>query len=288
MASLAMRTLLFATAAAAQTTQFTTSLWLLKDTWARATKLGYYGSVISANRTHTAYELSYDNGTNFEALGIFDPEQKLTVTANPTEFKIANFNITESPSGYNFRCEQPSTSYTGNATCTIFVGASAADEYFCQPTTTESYNATSVRTVLNTFSGRGTESGGVETILHTLHFWTYSTTDTQTEFTEPPFTSSSTLPAGWCSSKKMVGSDYADVFPASQDQFAVYQVVVTAGLEKLAAATTGASVSPSLPTSTGGAASGGLIGQQGVMGSLGAFAAPVVAGLAVGAAAVLL
>ncbi|OAL53749.1 hypothetical protein IQ07DRAFT_584367 [Pyrenochaeta sp. DS3sAY3a] len=287
MASLAMRTILFATAATAQTTQFTTSIWMLKDGWTGATELGYYGSIISANRTHTAYELSYDNGTNFEALRIFDRDQRLTVTANPTEFKIANFDITENPSGYNYRCEQPSTSWTGNATCTIFVGASVADEYFCQPTTTTSYNATSTRTILNTFSGRGTESGGVETILHTLRFFTYTDPDTQTEFSEPPYSSTSSPPAGWCSSKSKVGDDYADVFPAPQSQFGVFQVVVTAGIEKLAAVT-GASASPSLPASTGGAAGGGLGGQQGVVGSLGVFAAPVVAGLAVGAAAVLL
>jgi hypothetical protein len=214
-------------------------------------------------KVRISYELtSYlqDNGTDKSALNLADTPE--TMTVGPLMFEYINNpgvgNVSPSPSDHIFVndafaiklcCEVATTPADAIPTCTESVGPAVVREIQCQsdgPTTTE----TIIRSVVFTYSGRGTYSAGVETVLNTFAFAPHSTP----------------VP-GWCSRSAHVPNPSVKTATRSRDQFATYQLVITAGQERLGAGTTaaasvtgdsavGSKASGSATTPTGSAASG--------------------------------
>ncbi|KAH9859621.1 hypothetical protein IAQ61_011402 [Plenodomus lingam] len=268
--------LLTATATAQLTTSFWAPLFPLGSD-----KIGYYGSVINANASHTTYFLTFDNGTDYTALGYGYSNQTMTVGPNIYEQSTTvNFGVPRPVTGvdmnaYILRCEREDrTNANANATCTASYGPNYVYAMACDVPRTGTETQVWSRTI--THSGRLSYSAGVETILQTYILL---------PDTEP-------VPA-WCEEGpgvRTVGS--ATTFDALPTSFGTFQVVVTAGLEKLDA-TQGAGVTASSaqPTATGppsGASS--VAGSSGLPEATGAAVAlrmqgGVVMGLGVAAAA---
>lgn len=229
--------------AASASAQLTTSILGFKSNYGTE-KLGFYGSVVNANNTHTTLALVYDNGTDMSNYA----SSPQTWTVGPTLFEAADKRAyadsrTMSDSrpddeDYRLRCEVP-TSTDASASCTATWGRVAAAFRVCQlqspgPESTVYYTRT------NTYGARGTYSAGTETIVQT--------------FTARPRTST----PDWCDDET-----YPSTFTGVQstqtfrrDEFAMYQVIITAGQEKLNA-TAGASATLSSAQPTGSQAVSG-------------------------------
>ncbi|KAF2853074.1 hypothetical protein T440DRAFT_466069 [Plenodomus tracheiphilus IPT5] len=231
-------TLLFVAAVTAQS-QLTTTFWA--PVYPLGTdKIGYYGSVINANASHTTYFLTFDDGTDYEAqrFGYLN----LTMTVGPniweqsTTLNFAAPGSTTAPNANAFihRCEREDpTDQNANAICTESYGPNYLYAQSCDAPQTESRTEVFSRTV--TYSGRLSYSAGVETIVET--------------FAILP----DTAPApAWCTDDAALLTGSATTFEYLSTSFGTFQVVVTAGAEKLSA-THGAGVTASSaqPTATG-------------------------------------
>ncbi|CAO2655757.1 Nn.00g045600.m01.CDS01 [Neocucurbitaria sp. VM-36] len=236
--------LVLAALAATASAQLTTSFWMLEENLG-TDKIGYYGSVVDANNTHTTLALSYDNGTDTSALGFGG--SSFTMTVGPTLWEAAD-NIgsrtTESNNAnvYRLRCDQPNPSETtANVTCTASYGSEIASLFRCN--TQSRPSSTGYYTQTHTYSGRATYSAGVETITRSFIYGP----DTR-------------IKPDWCTDElKFPEGGYVSSFPVERKNFATYQVVITAGEEKLDA-TQGASATFSSATPTGSQASTGPSG----------------------------
>jgi hypothetical protein len=234
--------------AASATAQVTTSIVMYKPQFG-TDKIGFLGSVIGVSNSHTTLALAYDNGTDVDALGLDGDTQ--TVTVGPTLWEAATsvhlgddsttttYPVSDAES-FIFRCEIPTASANAQAACTMSYGGALAqfiecntDEGSVQPA------STSYDTSLYTYSGRGTYSAGVETVTETYIFG--------------PNTISA---PSWCSDESYFpSSGYVSVTSVKREDFASYQVVITAGAEKLSA-TAKASASVTGPSATGSSATG--------------------------------
>ncbi|KAH7125628.1 hypothetical protein B0J11DRAFT_528906 [Dendryphion nanum] len=245
-----LSTLLFASYA---TAQITTAFWMPGFNLG-TDKLGYHGSVIGANASHTTIALSYDNNTvpdiNFLAYDF-----TWTATIGPTVFEhVTDNNLVDGPTtripdanDYKVHCERSTTS--AEATCTASMGAYRAARFLCNSSQRTRPVSTFLQTWVLPYSPRASRSGGIETIVDTLVF--------------KPNTNA--IP-DWCSNypenipTTFRGSSTVLNFPSNS--VFVNQLTITAGQEKLPVTTpptTGPSGIPgpaSTPTRGGTALSG--------------------------------
>ena len=229
---------------ASATAQLTTSIWAPESPFG-TDKFGYYGSVIGASEGHTTLLLTYDNGTDKEALGFGTTAGIYTV--GPTLFEFAEILYnggTDTKSDartedqeYRIRCERQSTGNTG-PTCIQSYGRMLATRMQCrtQPARSRA-TSTQLWSRTHSYSGRGSYSAGVETLVQTM-VWRPVTTPNP----------------DWCDDETYLRTfnGYSREVPASAigQEVATYQVIITAGLEKLNA-TAGASATPSTVQPTG-------------------------------------
>ena len=275
MASL-LSTMLFAASASAQVT---TSFWM--PIYGLGTdNIGFVGSVIDANGTHTTVAVDYDEGTDTSALSLAaDTPQILTIGP---DFYGTKINIGLAASGdeeedtYSLDCSWPTPEEVGsNRTCTVSYPPEIARQLCENPT----YPSTSERvwSRTHTFPARGSEPAGTETVRQTLSYGYGSAISTGTR-------------SAFCSESGTPDEGYTSVGELSGTEFGTYYLVITAGTEKLeatAAATptmssamsTGASTDA---TGTSGTASAPEVTEAGAPMVKGA---PLLAGLGAAAAA---
>lgn len=217
-------TLLFATTAAAQASNITTTAWMTK--FAGSDKFGYVASVMGADAQHMTLSLDFDADTNRTALHIGGDGGNYTFgpSSYTVNWPMTMYDLTPSGGDMNvqIQCTQPAQSDDG-AQCTGILGDGYARFARCneyQTTRTDRPNLTNSSTSYPHTYGTGLwGSGGVETV--TLNF-TYSP---QTETTTP----------AWCTSDEVPASILTIEAPSPVESFAVYQIVITAGQEKLSA-----------------------------------------------------
>ncbi|KAI8935117.1 hypothetical protein NX059_007711 [Plenodomus lindquistii] len=226
--------------AATATAQLTTSFWAQLGVLG-TDKIGYYGSVIDANATHTTYYLNFDNGTDYWGQGFGYTNITMTVGPNyyrqatSVDYPIVAETVAPNANAIILECEREAPIDPNvNGTCTASYGPNYVYFQACDPPRTANRVQTFSRTI--SYIGRLSYSAGVETIIRTF---------TITSDTAPP--------PEWCSDGQKAPSEGSiTTYPALASSFATFQVIVTAGEEKLSA-TQGASVSPSTvqPTATG-------------------------------------
>ena len=179
MASL-LPTMLFAASA---TAQVTTSFWMPRF-YQPVTKIGWVGSVVNANGTHTTIVADYDNGTDTSALSLGGGP--LTMTVGPTVFGIdiplpAGIDDDDN-SFYNYFCNWPTPDEAdSNRTCTISYSAELVGPLVCAGTV---YASTSEETLTYTYTypARGSDPAGTETAEFTLTLPSVSYTLSLTNF----------------------------------------------------------------------------------------------------------
>jgi hypothetical protein len=261
--------------ARAVSAQITTSI-LLPEKNLGTDKLGFYGSVIGASNGHTTMVISYDNGTNLEALSDGDIKVTITVSPNSYEFNqnlrrgIPNDGRPDDPDGSNIN--QRCSIENGSPQCIFSYGTLVASSIQCE-TGYSGPETTHYMTLTHTYPGRLSYSAGMETFTRTMIIERQS----------------SRSPPSWCTeSGHVFTSAYFKTATMSSGALGMYQVVLTAGLEKLSA-TQGASATSSsaTPTASGGAVSSSAAGSTGAAGPM-KTAGPVLVGLGAAAAAMFL
>jgi hypothetical protein len=219
----------------------TTAFWNVNSGFDR---IGYYGSVVGAGDGAMTVALKYDNET--EAVMHANDRDKGTWTIGPGWYEYAtrapNFDG-HSTDGYGLRvrCERADTANDAHVTCTEITDPELASFWYCDALTT-------TITDTETFEyGSGTWGGpGVTTVTQVA-------------------SQNGNIP--WCSESSASLSSFTSTYEVSSDingGINTYQLVITAGQEKLAA-TAGASPSTNAakPTGTGdvaGASSGTSVG----------------------------
>jgi hypothetical protein len=242
-------------------------------------KLGFVGSVIGVSSGHTTMILNYDSGTDIEALSYGDIN--ITVTVSPDTFEFnqdrrrggPNDGTPDGPDDSNLK--QLCSIGTDSQQCIFSYGPLLASQIQCDRPTRTREGSTRYETYTHAYPGRLSYSSGVETFTRTIIFGPLS---------------SRSPPPSWCTeSGHVFTTPLIETATMSSKAFAMYQVVLTAGLEKLSA-TQGASATSSgaTPTASGGAGSSGASGVSGA-GSTGAAgpmktAGPVLVGLGAAAA----
>jgi hypothetical protein len=203
--------------AASATAQVTTSIMMYKPQFG-TDKIGFLGSVIGVSNSHTTLALTYDNGTDIDAVGP-------TLWEAATNYHFGDESTTTTypvsdAESYTFRCEIPTAPANAQPACTMSYGGALAPFIECYTDEgSVQQSSTLYDTALYTYSGRGTYSAGVETITETYIFG--------------PNTIST---PSWCSDENYFpSSGYVSVRSVKREDFASYQVVITAGAEKLRA-----------------------------------------------------
>jgi hypothetical protein len=207
----------------------TTTIW---DAIGGFDRVGYYGSVVGASDGVMTVALKYDNETN-AVMGAGDRD-KGTWTIGPRQYeyttraRVFGDGNTEGY-GVSFRCERTDTASDAHATCTNIMDPGLASAWYCDR------SATTLTGVLPFEYGSGTWGGpGVTTVTQI-------------------YTQSENVP--WCSEPSASLSSFTSKYEVSSDKsgnIATYQLVITAGQEKLAA-TAGATpgTNAAKPTGTG-------------------------------------
>lgn len=232
--------LLFASSVIAQ---ITTSAFFVGSL--NTDKIGYYGSVISANASHTALALTYDNQTtpNLRWLAY---DSNFTVTVGPTVFgystdiRLAASTVRTDANAQVVNCVR--TTSTADVSCTISYGVNVASNLACQSRRTQS--SATVFTYILPYSGRSTYPPGTATIEQSFLL---------TPNTQPIAT--------WCAGRSIPanfsGSVVSNVVPTSS----IYtnQIIITAGLEKLNITSTPQTTQPPTTQQTGTGGSGAAV-----------------------------
>ncbi|KAF2119954.1 hypothetical protein BDV96DRAFT_595559 [Lophiotrema nucula] len=246
-------TLVFAVAA---TAQITTSIWMpsgLDDQ-----EVGFYASIIGNENGKTTMALTYDNNTDTENISYYDYTAPSTITIQGSTWYETQTTTTDSfedaVGTYGLSCSLP-TQTRARPTCVYSQGGPLAYKVYCSDYSsyTDVYTSTWEQTYTSDEFGPETVYTGVETVDYRTYI--------------PDFcTEGSTLPEDIAKTTMTVSRGYVQT----------YQVVITAGQEKLAA-TAGASVSNSgAPTTgTGAVATGANASGTGPLQASGTGAAPV-------------
>ncbi|KAL1595054.1 hypothetical protein SLS60_009740 [Paraconiothyrium brasiliense] len=240
-------TLLFSLLAATACANITTSYFLPNVSFG-TNRLRFVGSVVNASNDRVTLAMALDNDPDYT-----DNFDMATVTytfgSTMFDFSTADFinrgrSVSTGGDAYSLKCDFPSTASTADCTISrgpeLLKGACARTNYSEYP---EELRSERVLTQLYTFSD--TDTAGVETIVHTF-----------------PGRNSTTPIPDWCSSEtdrskiSVPSSALVDTFQPAKSSFNQYQVIITAGEEKLPSATTGGVVSTSGSTPTGTVGSG--------------------------------
>jgi hypothetical protein len=230
--------------AQATNAQITTSMAFLKINLG-TDKIGFLGSVIDASNGHTTLAIGFDNGTNIDALHFGEINQ--TVTVSPNSFEYAqDLNLDDDPNkpefrgpDYIFHCDVASAPSNDSASCTQSYGPRYARQVNCRAS--GGRDSTAYYTYTHTYPGRETYSAGVETFVRSLIY--------------VPFTGTT---ASWCSSSGYY-PESGDVrtVTVKREDIGTFQLVITAGMEKLSATQgAGAGASSATPTASAGAGDG--------------------------------
>lgn len=260
--------------AATVSAQVTTSFW--SPTWQVGTnKFGFVGSVVAADATYTTAVIDFDQGTDGYALRL-EGEETYTMTWGGDRYaqRIDSLyfqglaNTKPDDVAIEQDCHIDPQDRNGNATCTNVWGPwyRAA----CPNTqNSDNYPYTETYTYTNTYPARLSETSGVETVTNT--------------YTIPRDTRAA---PSWCTDEDRKEA-YTTTVEIAPTDIATYQLVLTAGLEKLSA-TQGASVSGAgaKPTESG-ASSNSVAPTSTNAASMPTFA-PAVIGLGAAAAAIFL
>lgn len=243
-------TMLFAASA---TAQVTTSFWMPRF-YLPVEHIGWVGSVVNTNGTHTTIVADYDNGTDTSALSLGGGP--LTMTVGPTIFGIdiplpAGIDDDDN-SFYNYFCNWPTPNEANsNRTCTISYPAELVGPLVCAGTV---YASTSEKTFTytHTYPARGSDPAGTETAEFTLTL--PSGSETVSHSHRPSICSE--LSSG---EEADEGYSYSTPYPASDLE--TYYLVLTAGTEKLDATQAATpTLSSAMSTGTGDAAETGPSG----------------------------
>jgi hypothetical protein len=254
MASL-LPTMLFAASA---TAQVTTSFWMPRF-YQPVTKIGWVGSVVNANGTHTTIVADYDNGTDTSALSLGGGP--LTMTVGPTVFGIdiplpagigGILGDDDGDKSYNYFCNWPTPDEAdSNRTCTISYSAELVGPLVCAGTVYASSSEETL-TYTHTYPARGSDPAGTETAEFTLTLPSGSETLSRTNL--PSICSE--LSSG---EEADEGYSFSTPYPASDLE--TYYLVLTAGTEKLDATQAATpTLSSAASTGTGDAAETGPSG----------------------------
>jgi hypothetical protein len=257
-----LSTLLFAGAATAQVT----TSFLYPVAQYGTDKIGFLGSVISVSGTHTALEVRFDNGTNLEQLNFSNEASNLTLS--DTQFELVrNVEYAEDKDfanayEYKIHCDVPTSAAPK---CTEFYGPVVARNVLCE---SWAWKTPTYLTYLFEYSARSTYAAGTQTIVNSVAIGPTNTA----------------VPT-WCSDEEFYPSSGFTFEPSmKKEDLATYQLVITAGLEKLSATTSATQgASSSGPSPTVGGASGGSTGAAMPMKTMGPMG-PVMAGLGAAAA----
>ncbi|KAJ4324033.1 hypothetical protein N0V94_001533 [Neodidymelliopsis sp. IMI 364377] len=209
-------TLLFAALASAE---YTTTVWMTRI--ANSDKYGYVASVIGADAQHMTLSLKYDSNTNKTALQVGDYDAIHTFGPSMFELRQNLTNLVSTASGVvdiAFQCTRPANA-DDEVPCTQINGDGYARFANCGQINTRPLPDNFTSSYTHEYGTGIWGSAGTETITMTINY---------------PSSRLTTTPA-WCTSDDV--PDEAMAFPTmvSANQFAVYQVVVTAGEEKLSA-----------------------------------------------------
>ncbi|KAH6612040.1 hypothetical protein C7974DRAFT_90183 [Boeremia exigua] len=274
-------TLLFAALASAQASNYTTTAWMTN--FAGSDKYGYVASVINADAEHMTLSLDYDADADRDALHVGGPAGNFTFGPSGFTLSTERRSVMGGPSGnmgLQVECTEPAR-VDAEVTCTGTFGDGYARYARCNEYETTQTRRTPRENMTTSYAhtyGTGLwGSGGTETITQTFNY---------------PLVSETTTPA-WCTSDELPESAVSTAFPASATKFAVYQIVIYAGQEKLSAFSGSSAVNSTGPSSTeSGPAATASAGTNGTTStppeSTGAAdkmnaAVPVIAGLGVAA-----
>ena len=231
--------------AATATAQVTTSFWGDK---LGTDKVGFVGSIVNANDTHTTVIVEFDEGTNATALPQLEQiGTPITMTIGPEYFGRTNVlgyidlddEEAKEQNEQKVDCEWPTPEdENSNRTCVASYGPGFMQGPPCGTFTYYS-SSTAVVTYTNSYPARLSYSAGTETLVTTA-----------------------TLPLDYSYVSSVATSCGDDVGDISEDGyttefigepsiFATYQLVITAG-EELLSASAAATPSESDAQSTGG------------------------------------
>ncbi|KAJ4989944.1 hypothetical protein SVAN01_04591 [Stagonosporopsis vannaccii] len=245
-------TLLFAALATAQTTNITTTAWMTN--FAGSNKFGYVASVINADAEHMTLALDFDATTDKDALHLGGPGGNYTFGQSQFTLQQAMTRYQPPPPGdlnVAVACSQPAQT-DADVTCSGTLGDGYARFAFC-----------------NEYQTTGTQNREPRT-LSTQYPHTYGTgpwgeagTETVTRIDTFTYRTDTTTPA-WCTSDDVPESVLTTGFTTTAGEFAVYQIVIYAGQEKLSAYSGDAAqistASPSTGSVPGATASAGSSG----------------------------
>ncbi|KAF1926502.1 uncharacterized protein M421DRAFT_94032 [Didymella exigua CBS 183.55] len=216
--------LLFAGIATAQASNYTTTAWMTN--FADTDRYGYVASVIDADSEHMTLSLDFDANTNTTALNIGGPGGNYTFgkTAFTIKEAMTRYEPTPTDGDMNLQlaCTQPAQA-GADVTCDGKIGDGYARFARCneyQTTQTDRSPVENVtRTITHTYGTGIWGSAGTETITQEYNF------PLQTETTTP----------AWCTSDEVPETELESSFTTTAAEFAVYQIVIYAGQEKLSA-----------------------------------------------------
>lgn len=211
-------TLLCAGTAAAQ---LTTSVWLPIQNLGYTDKVGLVGSVVAASGATFTASVQMDNGTSEELIIITD----MTLTFGPSMFAYENtrqFSRYSSFSGggvVKYTYTIPPSPTDAQPVATVSYPPAPAKRLLCQDPI--GYTTTQFQTVINSYPARLSYSAGVETVTRAQTISPASSTPKPTWCDDDSYFP----PTGWVYS-----------VTKKKEDFAYYQLVLTAGVEKLSAA----------------------------------------------------
>ena len=211
-------TLLFAALASAE---YTTSVWLSKI--ANSDKYGYVASVIDADAQHVTMSMSYDVNTDNDVLGLGDVDGNFTFGPSSFVFNQEFTRFLPTPtddSSIRVACTQPAQP-NHSVECEQAHGDAYARFIWCNSQVTETrFTPQNVTTTYPHTYGTGLWGpSGVETITLTLDW---------------PATRPTTTPE-WCTSDDVPATVLSMPYTQEANMFAYFQVIITAGEEKLSA-----------------------------------------------------
>lgn len=232
---------LFATSVAAQ---LTTSMWLPKYTL-KTERIRFLASVVAADKDRLTLAVTPENDTDYEALALdMGGTDTYTIASTLFEFSTSDIYGAVGPStadyGYSYRCEMQTADT--EASCTVSMGQ-VMGRGRCQTATYEASTWTKV------WSFTETDTTGVETLV-----WTRPSAPT-------------TPVPDWCSVSgipTVPSSALTTSAPVPRSSFGTYQIIITAGEEKISAASGG----------TGSTSSAGPTGSQASSGGTNSSTAP--------------
>lgn len=223
--------------------EITTSFWV--PNYGESEKLGFYGSVIGASNGHVTVAFEYDNSTDMEGLRIGTDRDAGTYIIAPTLYEFSTTaRYDDHVESWTYRCEMADTAaHVTEVACTDINDDSGvgARRRYC-----DSINTRSERVIYPTLTdthtyGSGTWGPpGTETWVHTIY--------------EP--TTTRTAAADWCTGSGVPASALAVTETLPRESFITWQVIITAGEEKLSATTGANGATPSArPTGSQGSIS---------------------------------